>query len=285
MIWQIPGGHMPTQDEGNTLINVEHEASGGSYFMGDARIGTDINNVRSGLLDKQLNPTTYNGAINVRELLEKDAGYDWSHVAMQDLPKSNVFALLWGGGSTTAVVTIGSNGTDNGWLDNKVDAYAQNPTCLVGNDCDGSIWGGDGGDKPPVDNNPPSVSLSPNYQVNSGESVTITANASDPDGDVISYQWEVPSDLTVVGDTNSDTLVVTAPVTDPNLTFTISLEVSDGELNASDSTSLKVIGDNSGGGDGICADITEFEQRQYQPGEQVTYQATCIKPTVGQTRR
>ncbi|EOX4832600.1 MULTISPECIES: hypothetical protein [unclassified Vibrio] len=74
MIWQIPGGHMPTQDEGNTLINVEHEAPGGSYFMGDARIGTDINNVRTGLLDKQLNPTTYNGASNVRELLEKDAG-------------------------------------------------------------------------------------------------------------------------------------------------------------------------------------------------------------------
>lgn len=95
MIWQIPGGHMPTQDEGNTLINVDHEASGGSYFMGDARIGTDINNVRTGLLDKQLNPTTYNGASNVRELLEKDSGYDWSHVAMQDLPKSNVFALLW----------------------------------------------------------------------------------------------------------------------------------------------------------------------------------------------
>lgn len=45
MIWQIPGNHMPTQGEGNTLINVEHEASGGSYFMGDARIGTDINNV------------------------------------------------------------------------------------------------------------------------------------------------------------------------------------------------------------------------------------------------
>lgn len=277
MIWQIPGGHMPTQDEGNTLINVEHEASGGSYFMGDARIGTDINNVRTGLLDKQLNPTTYNGASNVRELLEKDAGYDWSHVAMQDLPASNVFALLWGGGSTTAVVTIGSNGTDNGWLDNKVDAYAQSPTCLVGNDCDGSIWGGDGGDKPPVDNNPPSVSLSPNYQVNSGESVTITANASDPDGDVISYQWEVPSDLTVVGDANSDTLVVTAPVTDPDLSFTISLQVSDGELNASDSTSLKVVGDNSGGGDGICADIPEFEQRQYQPGEQVTYQGSLYE--------
>ncbi|MGI9947058.1 hydrogenase expression protein [Vibrio hyugaensis] len=277
MIWQIPGGHMPTQEEGNSLINVEHEASGGSYFMGDARIGSDISTIRTGLLDKQLSSATYNGASNVRELLEKDDGYDWSQVAMHNLPKSNVFALLWGGGSTTAVVSIGSNGTDNGWLDNKVDAYAQNPACLVGNDCDGSIWGGDGGDKPPVDNHTPTVSLTSSFQVNSGESVTITADAADPDGDVISYQWTVPAELTVVGDTNSDTLVVTAPVTDPDLTFSISLDVSDGELSATDSTTLKVVGDNSSGGDGICADVPEFEQRQYQPGEQVTYQGNLYK--------
>ncbi|MBD1567467.1 PKD domain-containing protein [Vibrio sp. S12_S33] len=279
MIWQIPGGHMPTQEESNTLINPEHEASGGSYFMGDARIGKDINHVRTGLLDKQLSPATYNGASNVRELLEKDANYDWSRIAIRDLPKSNVFALLWGGGSTTSVVTIGTNDTDNGWLDNKVEAYAQNPVCLAGNDCDGSIWGGEGEDIPPVDNHPPSISLSSNYQVNSGESVTITANAFDPDGDIISYQWSVPSNLIVMSGTNSDTLVVTAPVTDPDLTFTISLDVSDGELRASDSTSLKVIGDNSSGGDSICVDIPEFEQRQYQPGEQVTYQGSLHEAT------
>ena len=267
MIWQIPGGHMPTQEQGNSFISADHEASGGSYFMGDASIATDTSKIRAGLLDKPLSASIYNGASNVGQLLEKDQGYDWSKVAMHDLPKNNVFAVLWGGGSTTAVVSIGSNGTDHGWLSSKVDAYTQNPACLAGSDCDGSIWGGD--DTPPVDNLPPSVSLAPNYQVNSGEQVSIKADASDPDGDSISYHWSVPSELTVIGDTNSDTLVVTAPTTDTNLTFSIDLLVSDGELNASDATTLNVIGSNND--DGVCADIPQFEQKQYKPGVQVNY--------------
>ncbi|MGY3687675.1 hydrogenase expression protein [Vibrio coralliilyticus] len=277
MIWQIPGGHMPTKEEGNDLISVEHEASGGSYFMGDARISTDISTIRAGLLDKALSAEIYNGASNVGELLAKDNGYDWSRMAMHDLPKSNVFSIFWGGGSTTAVVSIGSNGTDNGWLDGKVDAYAQSPACLMGNECDGSIWGGEGGETPPPGNQPPVIDLSPNYEVDSGETVTITASATDPEGEQVSYQWTVPSDLTVVGDANSATLEVTAPVTDYNLTYSISLEASDGEESAVKSTQLKVIGENTGGGDGICADIPEFEPGQYEEGAQVTYQGSLYE--------
>lgn len=280
MIWQIPGGHMPTQEEGNSLISVNHEASGGSFFMGDARIGSNINNIRAGLLDKSLSPNIYNGSGNVRELLEKDNGYDWSHRAINDLPKSNVFALLWGGGSTTAVVSIGSNGNDKGWLQDKIDAYAQNPTCLVDNQCDGSIWGGEDDEKPSLDNQAPSVSLPTNYQVNSGESVTIHANASDPDGDQLHYQWSVPANLTVLGNSTSDTLVFTAPVTNTNMTFSISLIVSDGALSVYDSTNLKVLGDNGDNGgndDGICANVAEFIQKQYEPGKQVTYQGNLYQ--------
>ena len=147
----------------------------------------------------------------------------------------------------------------------------------MGKECDGSIWGGEGGETPPPGNQPPVIDLSPNYEVDSGETVTITASATDPEGEQVSYQWTVPSDLTVVGDTNSATLEVTAPVTDYNLTYSISLEASDGEESAVKSTQLKVIGENTGGGDGICADIPEFEPGQYEEGAQVTYQGSLYE--------
>ncbi|HDI3224129.1 TPA: hydrogenase expression protein [Vibrio cholerae] len=278
MIWQIPGGHMPTVDESNSMIMEEHEASGGSYFMGDARIGSDISKIRAGLLDKPLSASIYNGASNVGELLEKDAGYDWSNAGIQDLPKNNVFAVFWGGGSTTAVVSIGSNGTDNGWLQSKVDAYAQNPVCLSGRECDGSITGGSGGVTPPPGNKPPVIQLAPSFEVKSGESVTISATASDPDGDTVSYQWTVPADLVVIGDMSSNTVKVTAPITASDITYTIGLDVSDGEITATKATQLIVTGDGSGGGDGgLCADIAPFVQGQYETGEQVTYEGSLYK--------
>ena len=42
----------------------------------------------------------------------------------------NVVAILWGGGSTTAVAPIGTNGDDGGWLAKQIENYYQHPQAL-----------------------------------------------------------------------------------------------------------------------------------------------------------
>ncbi len=128
MIWQIPGGHMAALDEsvGNYDI-ANYSASAGSYFMGDKNIGTDIANIRIEVLSIPLNGSIYNGAISVDALLEQTPDHDWGGSQLRRAAYSNVFAILWGGGSTTAVVPIATNGGgDNNWLMNKVIAYQNN---------------------------------------------------------------------------------------------------------------------------------------------------------------
>lgn len=126
MIWQIPGGHMPVRDEGTTLIGADHFASGGTFLMGDARIGTNISTITPQLTTLALNRTVY-GAATVGEFLLKDNGYDWGQRQAKNLPDYNVFAVLWGGGSTVSITTIYSNGDDGGWLAEKIRDYAAAP--------------------------------------------------------------------------------------------------------------------------------------------------------------
>lgn len=126
MIWQIPGGHMPVRDEGTTLIGADHFASGGTFLMGDARIGTNISTITPQLTTLALNRTVY-GAATVGEFLLKDNGYDWGQRQAKNLPDYNVFAVLWGGGSTVSITTIYSNGDDGGWLADKIRDYAAAP--------------------------------------------------------------------------------------------------------------------------------------------------------------
>lgn len=122
MLWQIPGGHMPTTDEGTSKIAASHFASGGSFFMGDARIGKDINAISSALLNTPVNSAIY-GVANVGDFLRQDNGYDWGQMQALNLPDYNVFSVLWGGGSTVSITTIHSNGEDGGWLAEKMSEY------------------------------------------------------------------------------------------------------------------------------------------------------------------
>lgn len=129
MIWQIPGGHMPTAEEGTTLIASNHFASGGTFLMGDERIGSNVRAISRELLDTPLNKTTY-GATTVGEWLAKDAGYDWGQPQVMNLPDYHIFSVLWGGGSTVSITTIHSNGDDGGWLAQKMSEYYRSPRSL-----------------------------------------------------------------------------------------------------------------------------------------------------------
>lgn len=125
MIWQIPGGHMATNSEDIGQYDLaNHSASGGSYFMGDKNIGSNINNIRSSVLNLALNGSVYDGATSVKALLEQTPEHDWGQNRLRQSAYSNVFSILWGGGSTTGVVPINTNGSgDNNWLKNKVADY------------------------------------------------------------------------------------------------------------------------------------------------------------------
>lgn len=126
MLWQIPGGHMPTVEEGTRKISSSHFASGGTFFMGDARIGRDVNAITPELLNTPVNAATY-GAATVGEFLRQDGEYDWGQMQALNLPDYYVFSVLWGGGSTVSITTIHSNGEDGGWLADKMVEYYAAP--------------------------------------------------------------------------------------------------------------------------------------------------------------
>ena len=94
--------------------------------MGDSRIGSDINAITPALLNTVVNSTTY-GVATVGDFLRRDGGYDWSQMQALNLPDYNVFAVLWGGGSTVSITSIHSNGEDGGWLAEKMAEYYAAP--------------------------------------------------------------------------------------------------------------------------------------------------------------
>ncbi len=101
--------------------------------------------------------------------------------------------------------------------------------------------------KAPQPNLPPLVSLPATASVESGKQVTLKATASDPNGDLLTYQWTVPASLTASGQ-NSATLVVTGPNVTSDTAYDLSLTVSDGALDTSAATRLTVKPVSGGGG-------------------------------------
>ncbi|UBO74946.1 glycosyl hydrolase family 18 protein [Aeromonas rivuli] len=100
--------------------------------------------------------------------------------------------------------------------------------------------------KAPQPNLAPTVTLPATANVESGKQVSIQAQASDPNGDTLSYQWTVPAGLTVTGQ-NSATLVVTGPAVDAATGYDLSVTVTDGALDAQASTRLTVKPVSGGG--------------------------------------
>lgn len=127
MLWQIPGGHMPTVDENIVNFDVaNHSSASAPYFFGDSRIGTDLGKIHSDVKNIKLTQPHY-AAKNIGEHLSNDNGYDWGTSNMQKLADMNVFSILWGGGSTTGAAPIGTNGDDDGWLASKIAEYSKKP--------------------------------------------------------------------------------------------------------------------------------------------------------------
>lgn len=88
-------------------------------------------------------------------------------------------------------------------------------------------------------NRAPSVSLPATFTSKGGQVLSIQAQGSDPDGDALAYQWQVPAGLVASG-LDSASLTITAPELSTEQGYDLTLIVTDGALDAQGSTRLTV---------------------------------------------
>lgn len=96
---------------------------------------------------------------------------------------------------------------------------------------------------PVVENRAPSADAGSSQSVTAGDAVTLSGNATDPDGDALTYSWAQTDATGIVielDDATTATPSFTAPAVDAHTTFTFELTVSDGEFSVTDSVDVNV---------------------------------------------
>lgn len=154
MIWQIPGSHIPYVGEKHPE---EFGGPGGGdvfstapvYFFGDSNLKGNLSNIimgggstpntQVGNYAMNCSTTEYNCAANsdYQQFLlaykGKPNNFNWgkNNAKLAWAAKNaHLFAILWGGGSTTSVIKNFSNTDDHGWLAGKIKDYYKNPTII-----------------------------------------------------------------------------------------------------------------------------------------------------------
>ncbi len=217
VIWQIPGGHIPTVDEVITDFDIAaHSASAAPYLFGDSRI-TSIDDTRTDfqeiLLSENQNRvnTIYHGHATAGEYL-RESSYDWSQSQLQRVADSGIVSILWGGGSTTSVVSLGaSTGYDDDWLLNKVNSYAEDRIPLSGS----------------VLNSLPIVNAGEDQQTTSGETIYLSGYADDTDGTISSVLWSSASSEIIFSSQNTLLTSFVAPLVSTDTDFVVSFQATD----------------------------------------------------------
>ncbi len=94
-------------------------------------------------------------------------------------------------------------------------------------------------------NAPPTVDAGGPYPVNEGDSVTLIANGSDPNGDSLTYAWDLDNNGSF--ETPGQSVTFSAPPNSAPATYTVKVQVVDnGGLTAEDSATVNVIYNWSG---------------------------------------
>ncbi|KID84250.1 hypothetical protein MGU_08553 [Metarhizium guizhouense ARSEF 977] len=138
--WQIPSSHAPlVMDAVASDFDAQHWGTGGSYLLGDADVGSDIDNINPTVLDLELNDRLIK-AKTAGEVWQRGESFDLTQPAYQDFPLRGIFTVLLGGGSTTGIIsTVGNAGE---WVAGRLRAYADNPIPLDEYPLDASGSGG-----------------------------------------------------------------------------------------------------------------------------------------------
>jgi len=97
-------------------------------------------------------------------------------------------------------------------------------------------------------NNAPTVTVSGDSSFHESETLSLSANAVDSDGDSLTYLWSVPSGLTGNSLTGSNIILSSGDITS-DTTYTVSVEVSDGELSSSSNVTVTVVATTETGGE------------------------------------
>ena len=88
----------------------------------------------------------------------------------------------------------------------------------------------------------PVISLPGSFSVNAGDSLVISASATDSDGDALTYSWAIDSALQATGTSSNTVTVIGADVT-VDTEYALLLTVSDGKGSTTRSTKVTVIAD------------------------------------------
>lgn len=121
MLWQIPGGHL--QITGDTDQRHDHASTAPDYFIGDTQLNAQLSNVDAYIKSGTINPTVYGvQSSNAFDYLKcpTETPDCWQKNRLSALAQQNIFAILWGGGSTTGIVGLNDGLEDGGWLFRKL---------------------------------------------------------------------------------------------------------------------------------------------------------------------
>lgn len=108
-----------------------HGATAANYFLGaTTKLHSQLDNLQSYIASIRLPADTYNCSGKQCQLPNylKMNNYNWHQKHLQQAQKSHIFAIMWGGGSTTSVGHYPTY--DGGWLGNKINNYELLPQNL-----------------------------------------------------------------------------------------------------------------------------------------------------------
>lgn len=93
--------------------------------------------------------------------------------------------------------------------------------------------------KAPKANQAPVIHQMQNVTLEAGQAFDLHAQASDPDGDALTYTWSVPADMHATG-TNAADVHITAPEVSTESSYTLSVIVSDGKTSVQSNVQVTV---------------------------------------------
>ncbi|OAQ62565.1 carbohydrate binding domain-containingprotein [Purpureocillium lilacinum] len=129
MPWQIPASYCPTvNDPVNDDFDSQHWGTGGTYILGDPKIGSDYHNANSKILNFKFPvPFPFMGT-TIENIFIRSEPFDWTYGALTGFPLKGIFTVLLGGGSTTGIVS--TIGNPKSFVRDKLHAYMEDPIKL-----------------------------------------------------------------------------------------------------------------------------------------------------------